>query len=412
MVLDRDSNPRVQFRFAVFRLFLGGQTRTREEAVALTGRSRSTIVKVFQELRDLGAIHLVGQRASRGGRPHELYGLDPSFRMMLSADFAIPELSVAVSDLAGALHCRTDAILASNERLTPTRALDRLHSELEGCLERSGVARDRILCLNVSIPGPVIGGRSTIQNREVDDWFDVRLGEELERRTDFRTFVTNDVVNMMTTELDARGEMGTAASAPGNTLYLALRRSSANEVRVGAAFTVEAGGAFAVHPGSVSHHATGVSTALCRCGNRGCLERALQDLPQPTAVGLGVYHAGVADLLTPVLHSLCRFTEARRVILDLSGAGDRSTRLHELVESRLRMALGRGPLHDTVVESAVAVQDAPLRGAALNGLQRVLLGPSPAVAIFGHDDPTWGKERTDQNRHRPVAQRAPEGPRT
>jgi hypothetical protein len=130
-------------------------------------------------------------------------------------------------------------------------------------------------------------------------------------------------------------------------------------VRVVTAFALMVAGNLTVLARSVSQQATGASTPLCRCGSRGRLEPELQDVPQPPAANAGDYDSAVANLLTPVLYSLCRFTEARRVILDFSGAGEDFERLHELVASRLRRALGRGRCTTAAVGAPLRIEEAP-----------------------------------------------------
>jgi predicted NBD/HSP70 family sugar kinase len=360
----------------------------------MAGLSRSTVEKIFATLRAIGAIDIVGQRPSRGGRPHHLYGLVPTFRYFVAADFSIPDLTVGLMDLQNHLHCRRDSFLDSSRPMPVREAVRRLADEVEACLLTSGVVRSHVLNLNVSLPGPILSGRSTIQNRALSDWSDVAVAAELEERTGLRTIVMNDVANMMATELSVRGELGaTPAMHHQNTLFLALRRGGIDQLRVGAAYALPASDKLQVFPGSVAHFATGRDTSECRCGNRGCLEQALQDLG-PVRVDSGdAFWPQVSDILNPVLNSLVRFTEAQRVILDLTGAGAFAAGLQDSVEERLRATLAPGPFHDTVVESAVSPSDASLRGAALNGLQTLLTTAAPASVFFDADqDATWREE--------------------
>lgn len=388
-----DSGLRAHNQFQVFRLFLDGHPRTREEAVSRTGLSRSTVEKVFVKLRGMDAIEVVGQRASRGGRPHDLYGLNPSFRYFVAADFSIPDLTVAVMDLAFEVVHRRDTVIDWPQQMPAREAIRLLSEGIVACLKGSGVPETKVLALNLSLPGPIIAGHSTIQNRDVLDWADVPLVAELETRLGLRTYVKNDVVNMMTTELESRGQVGAnLRQGLHNTLFLALRRGSNAELRVGAAYAIPSTGSLQVFPGSLTHYATGLATSMCRCGSRGCLERALQDLGPPEACAPDEFRDQVASILTPVLNSICRFTEAQRVILDLTGAGEHASRLQEQLEERLQYALSQGPLHDTVVEAAAAPADASLRGAALSGLQQILTLAEPADLFFDNDQDAWGLE--------------------
>jgi hypothetical protein len=293
-----------------------------------------------------------------------------------------PDLVVALTDLRAEVHFRHEAtfdLVGTRCRRAgrPAPGRDR------DLLRHGGIPLEDVLSLSVSIPGAVIGGRSTIQSRDVEDWTEYPLAMELEHRLGLRTCVINDVKNMLTAELHARGEFGAAhAASDRTTLYLALRCSHPGDLRVGAAYAAPLDGTYRVHHGSITHYPTARVTDVCRCGNRGCLELTLQDLRRSVGIDDPTFVGQAAEILTPVLNGLARFTEARRVILDLQGIDGAADELFELVASQLRGALANGPLRRAEIEPAIVLTEAPLYGAALSGLHLLLADPVAAATIL------------------------------
>jgi glucokinase-like ROK family protein len=241
---------------------------SRAEIARRTGLSRSTVSSLVSELQADG---LVAERADtgeahgeHGGRPPRLLAFRPSAGAAVGLDFGHSHLRVAVSDLSS-------TILA--ERTTP---LDTDHASQEGldaavelvgeALADAGVDRAGVIGAGLGLPGPVdqvdgVVGSSVI----LPGWVGVAAAQELRRRLELPVFVDNDA------NLGALGE-ATFGAGQDVTDFIYVKVSSG----IGAGLILDGrlyrgwGGM----AGELGHVLVDPEGAVCRCGNRGCLETA------------------------------------------------------------------------------------------------------------------------------------------
>jgi predicted NBD/HSP70 family sugar kinase len=240
---------------------------SRAEIARRTGLSRTTVSSLVSELQSDG---LVVEReepgaahGEQGGRPPILLAFDASAGAALGIDFGHDHVRVAVADLSS-------NILA--ERAAP---LDVDHESHEGLdiaivligevLDEAGVDRSRVIGAGLGLPGPINDDGVIGSSAILPAWVGVAAGEEMRRRLDVPVSVDNDA------NLGALAEYKHGAGR-GATHMIFLEVSSG----IGAGLILDGrlyrgGGGMAGELGHMLVHNEG---AVCRCGNRGCLETA------------------------------------------------------------------------------------------------------------------------------------------
>jgi predicted NBD/HSP70 family sugar kinase len=241
---------------------------SRAEIARRTGLSRSTVSSLVAELQSDG---LVMEReepgaahGEQGGRPPILLSFDASAGAAVGIDFGHSHVRVAVADLSS-------TILA--ERAEP---LDTDHAAHEGldvaielideALAEAGVERSRVIGAGLGLPGPIDQADGVIGSSAIlPGWVGVAAAEEMRRRLDVPVVVDNDA------NLGALAEL-THGAGRGATDLVYLKVSSG----IGAGLIL--GGrlyrGWGGMAGELGHVLVDPEGAVCRCGNRGCLETA------------------------------------------------------------------------------------------------------------------------------------------
>jgi predicted NBD/HSP70 family sugar kinase len=241
---------------------------SRAEIARRTGLSRSTVSSLVSELQSDG---LVVEReepgaahGEQGGRPPILLAFDASAGAALGIDFGHSHVRVAVSDLSS-------NILA--ERAAPMDIDHEAHEGLDVALEligealdEAGVERSRVIGAGLGLPGPVDQTDGVIGSSAIlPGWVGVAAGEEMRRRLDMPVSVDNDA------NLGALAELSHGAGRGATDLvYLKVSSGIGAGLILGGRLHRGAGGV----AGELGHMLVAPEGAVCRCGNRGCLETA------------------------------------------------------------------------------------------------------------------------------------------
>jgi predicted NBD/HSP70 family sugar kinase len=230
---------------------------------AHTGLSRATVAGIVSELIDDGvAVELGAEPAGRAGRPAAQLRLTRKAGVVLGVDIDRQHVRVAVADMG-------HQILA--ERVAPAQAdargaehgLATAELLIESVLEEAALQRSEVDVVGVGIPGPVTAtgelGSSTI----LPGWTGVRAQERIGARLGMPVLVDNDA------NLGVLGEwVAGAGRGRANVAYIkASAGVGCGLVLSGAPFRGAGGTA-----GVLGHTIVEPGGALCRCGNRGCLE--------------------------------------------------------------------------------------------------------------------------------------------
>jgi glucokinase-like ROK family protein len=329
---------------------------SRAEIARATGLSRSTVSTIVSSLIEAGLV--TGQEEAtgvahgqHGGRPPVLLALDKSAGVAVGVDFGHTHLRVAVSDLS-------HEVLAE-----AARDLDVDHSAAEGLdaatklvdqvLKRARVQRKRVLGVGMGVPGPINRSTGTVGSSAIlPGWVGVDAAAEMSKRLRMPVHVENDA------NLGALAEF-VWGSGKGFTdlIYIKLSSGVGAGMLLGGRLYHGTGGT----AGEIGHTVAQPGGAICRCGNRGCLEtvasaRAIAEVlgdsrGEPVSIKqmLDLARDGDAAAVRLIgeagrevgiaVANLCNMINPERVIVggDMSAAGDLIT--EPILESVRRYAI-------------------------------------------------------------------------
>jgi predicted NBD/HSP70 family sugar kinase len=235
-------------------------------------------------------IELTAHEPQGRGRPPTLLRLDPSAGTALGVYFGHDHVRVAAADLSS-------TVLAERKRMldvdhSAAAALDAAVALVGAVLDETAIERSGVIGVGMGISGPVDLSGAVGRTVILPDWQGLNAGDELSRRLELPVAVDNDA------NLGALAEISLgAARGLGDVLYVMLSSGIGSGLildgrlhRGASGFAGELGHVFVVEKG-----------AVCRCGNRGCLEtvastEALLALLRP-AHGADLTVAGMLELV-------------------------------------------------------------------------------------------------------------------
>jgi predicted NBD/HSP70 family sugar kinase/biotin operon repressor len=272
---------------------------SRSDLARSTGLSRTTVGTVVADLRRRGLVveqDVNGSRRPGRGRPPVLLRLDPSAGVAAGIYFNHDEIWVALADLSS-------TVLGEHRREldvdhSAAEAIDVAVDMLRALRAETGVEAAEIVGVGVGLPGPIDRRTGEIGSAVIlPGWAGIRAQTELACRLELHVEVDNDA------NLGALAEASFGAGRGLKDIVYVMVGSG-----IGAGLLL--GGR--VHRGAtglageIGHVQVRPEGAVCRCGNRGCLE---------TVAGEGALRA----LLRP--HHGAEVST--RDLLDLVAAGDR-----------------------------------------------------------------------------------------
>lgn len=228
-----------------------------------TGLSRATVSSVVDDLIGEG---LVGEHpataAAKRGRPANTLSLAPGAAYAVGVDIAHDHVRVILCDLVG--ECTCDQSLDVDVDDSATDTLQAATALIDRALAETGTPRQSVLGLGVGIACPVDRHTGEVHAEGImPAWAGRRPGDELASRTGLRTRVINDANACVLAER----RFG-AARTWDDVLYLRLSAG------IGSGLVCD-GRMLLGHEGlagELGHVAVDANGAICRCGNRGCLE--------------------------------------------------------------------------------------------------------------------------------------------
>ena len=246
----------------LFQLLRGGQGRTRAELAELTGLARSTITARVDELLAAGLVVPAGEARSSGGRPPSRIAFDPHCRVVLAADLGATHVTLAVTDLeAGVIGDSTEALRIADG---PEKVLDHLWDAWTTILESAGRSVADVAGIGIGVPGPVEFATGRPTNPPImPGWDGFDIPAHIHKNVDAPVMVDNDVNLMALGEFDE--------GWPGDDHLLFVKIATGIGAGIVSDRTLNRGAQGSA--GDLGHvRAAGESTALCTCGNVGCLE--------------------------------------------------------------------------------------------------------------------------------------------
>jgi predicted NBD/HSP70 family sugar kinase len=257
--------PRERSALRVLEFLFREGPANRVDVIRATSLSRATVSKLIGELQAQGLV--AEQRApltvaGRSGRPPTLLALNPELGAFGGVDFGHSSVRVAIADVGGKLIAEDRQDLdVDNEA---ERAIAVAVDGLLGLVRAARLPRERLLGVGAAISAPVRrDGASVAAAGILPGWSAVSPQRELARRLGVPVHVGNDA------NLGALAEVRTgAARGASDVVYLMLSSGvGGGLVLDGSLFTGHSG-----MTGELGHIPVDPDGAVCRCGNRGCLE--------------------------------------------------------------------------------------------------------------------------------------------
>jgi predicted NBD/HSP70 family sugar kinase len=240
-------------------------TASRADLARRTGLSPSTVSTLVADLHRRGLV--VERRAGsagdgRPGRPATLLALDRSAGAAAGVDFDHDRVGVAVSDLSRQV--LAEAWFPWDVDHDATGALDLAAEKIDRVLGEAGVERELLLGVGMALAGPVDHKRGALHRSSVlPGWAGVDAASELERRLGVSAHVDNDANCGALAEVT----LGAGSGARFATFVSVGSGIGAGIVVDGRPYRGHRGTA-----GEIGHVVVDPQGAICRCGNRGCLE--------------------------------------------------------------------------------------------------------------------------------------------
>lgn len=259
-------------RVRVLRALNERGTLSRAELVRLTGLARATVGSVLDDLIGAGLVRKSTDSAAgaRSGRPPQLLSLEPDAGHAVGLDVGHDHVRAMLTDLVGGTLWDASVEFAVDD--DPHGALNTAAALVDRALAETGAARERVLGLGFGIACPVDKTGGALQAEGImPGWVGVRPVEELVRRTGMRVRIINDA----NAGVLAERRFGAARDCA-DVVYLRLSSGIGAGVVCDGRMVLGSGGL----AGELGHVTVDPGGAVCRCGNRGCLET----VASPTAI--------------------------------------------------------------------------------------------------------------------------------
>lgn len=238
---------------------------SRADLARATGLSRTTVSTLVAELVAAGQVVETNDRGTPhkggSGRPPLLVSLAPGTGVVAGVDLGHRHLRVAVADLAGTVLAETsDAVDVDADS---ERALDRAARLVDDLVTGQGFAVGDLEVVGMCVPAPLDRRSARINTGILSGWRDVSPAEELGRRLSVPVIADNDA-NLGALAEHARG----AARGSAHVVFVKVASGVGAGIVLGGRLHRGATG----RAGEVGHVQVGEDGAVCRCGNRGCVE--------------------------------------------------------------------------------------------------------------------------------------------
>ena len=242
-------------------------TASRTDLVRMTGLSRTTITTLVGDLQARGLViedadgHERPEKPGRG-RPPVLLRLAPPAGAAVGVDFGHRHVRVAVADLSSTV--LAERRVEMDVDAAASTALDAAAEMVTDVLDEAGVKRGQVAGAGMGLPGPIDLRTGTVGSSVIlADWAGIKAAEELSKRLGMRVEVDNDA------NLGALAELSLGAGRGLEDLvYVKVSSGIGAGLVLGGRLHRGATGI----AGEIGHVQVRADGAVCRCGNRGCLE--------------------------------------------------------------------------------------------------------------------------------------------
>ena len=264
MASRRNVSPHILTPGVLFQLVRDGEASSRAELARTTGLARSTVSQRVDALLGLGLLAERGGAPSTGGRPPTQLAFDAASGVVLCADLGATHCRLAISDLDCDILVERPYEMAIDRG--PDVVLAWVTDRFGELLAEVGRTPKDVRGVGIGVPGPVefAAGRA-VSPPIMPGWDGVPVPAAFAARFPGVPVLVDNDVNVM-----ALGEYWTSWRHTVDDLLFV-------KVATGIGCGIVAGGA--IHRGAdgtagdLGHvQIPDAGDALCRCGNRGCVE--------------------------------------------------------------------------------------------------------------------------------------------
>jgi predicted NBD/HSP70 family sugar kinase len=321
-------------RVRVLRALSEESALSRAELVERTGLARATVGSVIDDLIDAGLVRKITEPAvgaqlnagspasartlraqsgenssanARTGRPPQLLELEPRAAYAAGLDIGHDHVRAVLTDLVGTV--LWDSSVQLDVDGDPESALSSAAALLDRAIDEVGAQRERILGLGLGIACPVDKTTGALHADGImPGWVGMRPAQELAERTGLPVRIINDA----NAGVLAERRFGVARDCA-NVVYLRLSSGIGAGVMCDGRMLLGHGGL----AGELGHVTVEPNGAVCRCGNRGCLET----VASPPAIAALLTRSWGRSVGTEDLTELLR-TGDRGTLRAIEDAGD------------------------------------------------------------------------------------------
>jgi predicted NBD/HSP70 family sugar kinase len=274
---------------------------SRSDLARMTGLSRTTVGSLVADLQALGLVveDEDSTRQTGRGRPPVFLRLDPSAGVAVGIDFDHRRVRVALADLSSTV--LGEAFVEIDVDHSAADAIDAAVTMVERLQRTAGVDHVQLIGAGVGLPGPIDRRTGTVGSSVImPAWVGLPARRELGRRLGLHVEVDNDA------NLGALAEASFGAGRDmTDFVYVRLGSGLGAGLFVGGRLNRGTAGL----AGEIGHVQVQPDGAVCRCGNRGCLETVASE-------------SALRALLLPALGH----DPTTREMLELVADGDLGTR--------------------------------------------------------------------------------------
>lgn len=236
----------------------GGLTQI--ELAGATGLSAATVSNIVKELTAIGVVDT--SQSIRSGRRAQHVTLARTPGIVGAVQFGLRDMRVALADSSGTIMTENRLPLGADHRADA--GLDRAALLFADMLETVSAQPSELRGVAIALPAPIDIRSGIIASPGImRGWDNVEVAKVMAERINKPVWVAN------ASNLGALGELRLGAGVGmRNGLYIqAGHRIGAGLIVNGQIFTGASGSA-----GEFGHMTVNPEGAICRCGNRGCLE--------------------------------------------------------------------------------------------------------------------------------------------
>jgi predicted NBD/HSP70 family sugar kinase len=263
---------------------------TQAEMARRSGLAAATVSNIVRELQAAGVVEAT-ERGTHSGRGSVLR-LVPLSHLVAAVDIGHRHLTVAVADAEHTI--LTERRVDLNVGHTTVACLTQAAKMLDESIAELGIARGKVLAAGIGLPAPIdnrtrqVGAPSILPG-----WVGVDAAQVASEYLDLPAYVDNDA-NLGVLAEHAWG----AGQGSSDLAYLKLSDGVGAGLVVNNEIFRGRGGT----AGEVGHITMNEFGAVCRCGNRGCLEtlvaaREIIGLLEPVR-GPGLTVAAIVEMAT------------------------------------------------------------------------------------------------------------------